>query len=105
MGVYELGQFLVLTMADFAEQLYGWQDSMFGNTDGRLRLEGAPNPEPRYLWWVGLVSSTTCMLGMYILMLPTVMLPSPTVGVVHATTHEPTKRVATKKNISSIPRQ
>lgn len=24
------------------------QDSMFGNTDGRLRLEGCPNPETRY---------------------------------------------------------
>lgn len=46
----ELGQFLVLTMADFAEQLFSWQDCIFGNTDGALRLEGAPDPEPRYLW-------------------------------------------------------
>ncbi|WIA32613.1 hypothetical protein OEZ86_003416 [Tetradesmus obliquus] len=60
----ELGQFLVLTMADFAEQLFSWQDCMFGNTDGALRLEGAPDPEPRYLWpgpmlpglWVSAVS-------------------------------------------------
>eukprot|EP00879_Flechtneria_rotunda_P018686 GHRR01019609.1.p1 GENE.GHRR01019609.1~~GHRR01019609.1.p1 ORF type:complete len:296 (+),score=72.59 GHRR01019609.1:508-1395(+) len=48
--LYRLGQFLILTMADFAEQLYSWQDDMFGNTDGRLRLEGAPKPEPRQLW-------------------------------------------------------
>jgi hypothetical protein len=48
--LFELGQFLVLTMADFAEQLFSWQDCMFGNSDGALRLEGAPNPEPRYIW-------------------------------------------------------
>jgi hypothetical protein len=48
--LFELGQFLVLTMADFAEQLFSWQDCMFGNSDGALRLEGAPNPEPRYVW-------------------------------------------------------
>jgi hypothetical protein len=39
-----LGQFLLLTMADFAEQLMGWQDAMFGNTDGKLRLEGDDCP-------------------------------------------------------------
>lgn len=48
--LFELGQFLILTMADFAEQLYSWQDALFGNTDGRLRLEGCPAPEPRVLW-------------------------------------------------------
>jgi hypothetical protein len=36
--------------ADFAEQLFSWQDCMFGNTDGRLRLEGCPNPQPAFLW-------------------------------------------------------
>lgn len=48
--VYHLGVFLLLTMADFAEQLYSWQDVMFGNTDGRLRLEGCPAPQPAVLW-------------------------------------------------------
>ncbi|KAF8071345.1 Eef1akmt4 [Scenedesmus sp. PABB004] len=49
-STYHLAVFLLMTMVDFAEQLYSWQDCMFGNTDGRLRLEGAPHPEPRFLW-------------------------------------------------------
>lgn len=40
----------VLLQADFAEQLFSWQDGLFGNTDGRLRLEGCPNPQPAFLW-------------------------------------------------------
>jgi hypothetical protein len=47
-GVYELGQFLVFTIADFSEQLFGWQDQMFGNAaDGRLRYAGR---RPGCLW-------------------------------------------------------
>jgi hypothetical protein len=43
----ELGIFLVVTMADFAEQLYGWQDRLFGNADGRLDFRGS-NPTTLY---------------------------------------------------------
>ncbi|KAJ7546641.1 hypothetical protein O6H91_08G049300 [Diphasiastrum complanatum] len=32
--------FLVLTMADFIDQLYSWQDSLFENEDGRLEFRG-----------------------------------------------------------------
>lgn len=40
----------VCSQADFAEQLFSWQDGLFGNTDGRLRLEGCPAPQPHFLW-------------------------------------------------------
>ncbi|KAI8466149.1 MAG: hypothetical protein J3K34DRAFT_434644 [Monoraphidium minutum] len=46
-GVYELGQFLVFTIADFCDQLMSWQDDMFENTDGLLRYAGH---EPKILW-------------------------------------------------------
>lgn len=32
--------FLLLTMADFADQFYGWQDILFGNEDGEFRYKG-----------------------------------------------------------------
>ncbi len=35
-----LAQFLVMTMADFCDQLYGWQDAMFDNSSGRLEYRG-----------------------------------------------------------------
>ena len=31
--------FLFLTLADFSEQLYSWQDDLFGNTDSRLSMD------------------------------------------------------------------
>ncbi|CAM6009956.1 unnamed protein product [Sphagnum balticum] len=32
--------FLLLTMADFADQFFGWQDVLFGNDDGEFRYKG-----------------------------------------------------------------
>jgi hypothetical protein len=32
--------FLLMTMADFADQLFDWQDRLFGNADGRLEFRG-----------------------------------------------------------------
>ncbi|KAL6911307.1 hypothetical protein ACP4OV_000112 [Aristida adscensionis] len=32
--------FLLMTMADFSDQLFDWQDHLFGNTDGRLDFRG-----------------------------------------------------------------
>ncbi|PNH03609.1 hypothetical protein TSOC_010316, partial [Tetrabaena socialis] len=51
-----VARFLALTMADFCEQLFGWQDSMFENTDGRLLYAGSnagslwPGPVKPGLW-------------------------------------------------------
>ncbi|GLI67400.1 hypothetical protein VaNZ11_011586, partial [Volvox africanus] len=36
-----VARFLVMTMADFCEQLFSWQDAMFENHDGRLLYAGA----------------------------------------------------------------
>ncbi|CAL1374943.1 unnamed protein product [Linum trigynum] len=35
-----LAVFLLMTMADFSDQLYGFQDAMFENSDGRLEFSG-----------------------------------------------------------------
>lgn len=32
--------FLILTIADFSDQWYSWQDSMFGNSDGKMQFAG-----------------------------------------------------------------
>lgn len=64
---YTLAQFLILTMVDFAEQLYSWQDDMFENTDGKLRYAGN---RPQILWpaeckpglWMSAVSRMGLML-------------------------------------------
>ncbi|KAF0934567.1 hypothetical protein E2562_025658 [Oryza meyeriana var. granulata] len=32
--------FLLMTMADFSDQLFDWQDRLFGNTNGRLEFSG-----------------------------------------------------------------
>ena len=42
-----LAKFLLLTMADFPEQLHSWQDDMFENQDGRLAYAGQ---QPAVLW-------------------------------------------------------
>ncbi|KAG2498198.1 hypothetical protein HYH03_003952 [Edaphochlamys debaryana] len=36
-----VARFLLMTMADFCEQLFSWQDAMFENGDGRLLYAGA----------------------------------------------------------------
>lgn len=54
----ELGIFLIVTMADYAEQFFGWQDRLFGLTDG----DGTGRGGPHTLWpgenrpglWMGL---------------------------------------------------
>lgn len=45
--VQTVGRFLILTMADFAEQLYSWQDSLFENVDARLEFRGH---QASWLW-------------------------------------------------------
>lgn len=60
--------FLILTIADFSDQWYSWQDRMFGNSDGELaftRNDGTP------LWpgdgkpglWITLISRMGLILG------------------------------------------
>jgi hypothetical protein len=39
-GRTTLAQFLVLTMADFCDQLFNWQDRLFDNSSGRLEYRG-----------------------------------------------------------------
>lgn len=39
--------FIFLTIADFAEQLYSWQDEIFGNTDAKLEFS---EHHPDFLW-------------------------------------------------------
>eukprot|EP00009_Paramoeba_aestuarina_P010293 CAMPEP_0201532890 /NCGR_PEP_ID=MMETSP0161_2-20130828/51530_1 /ASSEMBLY_ACC=CAM_ASM_000251 /TAXON_ID=180227 /ORGANISM="Neoparamoeba aestuarina, Strain SoJaBio B1-5/56/2" /LENGTH=231 /DNA_ID=CAMNT_0047936549 /DNA_START=404 /DNA_END=1099 /DNA_ORIENTATION=- len=39
----ETAYFLFLTLADFSEQFYSWQDSLFGNTDSRLSMDKSFN--------------------------------------------------------------
>jgi hypothetical protein len=54
----DLGVFLVVTMADYAEQLFGWQDRLFASPDG----DGVRRGGPHALWpgdnrpglWMGL---------------------------------------------------
>jgi hypothetical protein len=42
-----LAKFLLLTMADFAEQMHSWQDDMFENHNGWLAYDGQ---QPAVLW-------------------------------------------------------
>ncbi|KAI4339319.1 hypothetical protein MLD38_024276 [Melastoma candidum] len=35
-----VGLFLMMTMADFSDQLFGFQDTLFANNDGRLEFQG-----------------------------------------------------------------
>jgi len=42
-----IGQLAITTMADFAEQLFGWQDMLFDNDDGKLQYSGN---KPGCLW-------------------------------------------------------
>jgi hypothetical protein len=56
----DLGIFVVVTMADYAEQFFGWQDRLFGLTDP----DGVRRGGPHALWpgddrpglWMGLVA-------------------------------------------------
>lgn len=43
----QLGTMLVMTMADYCDQLFSWQDRLFGNDDGKLQYSGN---NPNTLW-------------------------------------------------------
>lgn len=63
--------FLLMTIADFADQYYGYQDMLYDNTDGRLEFTGNSNFDT--LWpgngkpglWMNLISK---MAGVYTLL-------------------------------------
>lgn len=56
----DLGIFLVVTMADYAEQFFGWQDRLFGLPDRDGTRRGGPHAlwpgESRPGLWMGLVA-------------------------------------------------
>ena len=57
-----LAVFLLMTIADFGDQYYGYQDALYDNTDGRLEFTGNTNFD--VLWpgngkpglWMNLIS-------------------------------------------------
>lgn len=44
---YALAQIIIMTISDFSEQLFSWQDTMFQNDDGKLHYAGN---NPAVLW-------------------------------------------------------
>lgn len=63
--------FLTLTMADFIDQLFSWQDNLFANTDGKLEFKGN---DWRALWpgdckpglWMSAVSRMGVLLNIIV---------------------------------------
>ncbi|CAG8677053.1 12051_t:CDS:1, partial [Dentiscutata heterogama] len=50
---FTLALFLIFTMADFSDQIFGWQDELFENYDGQLLFYQKSNDEFNFSLWPG----------------------------------------------------
>ncbi|CAG8681302.1 20558_t:CDS:1 [Dentiscutata erythropus] len=50
---FTLALFLIFTMADFSDQVFGWQDELFENYDGQLLFYQKSNDEFNFSLWPG----------------------------------------------------